>query len=34
MAGLAVTSLRQLGIGWTVEETGRCFAARLLARLA
>jgi lipoyl(octanoyl) transferase len=34
MAGLAVTSLRQLGIGWSVEETGRRFAARLLGRLA
>lgn len=34
MAGLAVTSLRQLGISWDVEDAGRRFAARLLARLA
>jgi lipoyl(octanoyl) transferase len=34
MAGLAVTSLRELGIGWSVEETGRRLAAQLLARLA
>lgn len=33
MAGLAVTSLRELGIGWSVEETGRRFADRLLQRL-
>ena len=33
MAGLPVTSLRRLGVSWTVEETGRLFAARLGARL-
>jgi lipoyl(octanoyl) transferase len=33
MAGLAVTSLRELGTGWSVEETGRRFADRLLQRL-
>lgn len=33
MAGLPVTSLRRLGVPWTVEETGRLFAARLCARL-
>jgi lipoyl(octanoyl) transferase len=34
MAGLAVTSLRELGVGWSVEETGRRLAARLLERLS
>lgn len=34
MANLAVTSLRELGIGWSVEEAGRRFAGRLQARLA
>lgn len=34
MAGLAVTSLRALGVSWTVAETGRRFAERLAARLA
>jgi lipoyl(octanoyl) transferase len=34
MAGMPVTSLRELGIGWSVEEAGRRFAARLLERLA
>jgi lipoyl(octanoyl) transferase len=34
MAGLAVTSLRALGIGWSVEEAGRRFAARLGTRLS
>lgn len=34
MAGLAVTSLRELGIGWSVEEAGRRLAAGLVARLA
>lgn len=34
MAGLAVTSLRELGIGWSVEESGRRLAASLAARLA
>jgi lipoyl(octanoyl) transferase len=33
MAGLAITSLRQLGIGWSVQEAGERFAARLLALL-
>jgi lipoyl(octanoyl) transferase len=33
MAGLPVTSLRQLGVQWSVEETGRRLAARLEARL-
>jgi lipoyl(octanoyl) transferase len=33
MAGLEVTSLRELGIGWSVEESGRRFATRLLQRL-
>jgi len=33
MAGLAVTSLRELGLGWSVEETGQRLAARLQQRL-
>jgi lipoyl(octanoyl) transferase len=33
MAGLEVTSLRRLGIGWSVAEAGQRFAARLQARL-
>jgi lipoyl(octanoyl) transferase len=33
MAGLPVTSLRLLGVQWSVEETGRRLAARLEARL-
>lgn len=33
MAGLAVTSLRELGIHWSVEETGRRLAQRLQERL-
>lgn len=33
MAGLAVTSLRQLGIGWDVEEAGQHLGRTLLARL-
>lgn len=33
MAGLAVTSLRRLGVEWSVEEAGRRFAAALGARL-
>jgi lipoyl(octanoyl) transferase len=33
MAGLAVTSLRELGLRWSVEEAGRRFADRLAARL-
>ncbi len=33
MAGLAVTSLRQLGIGWDVEQAGEYFGRSLLARL-
>jgi lipoyl(octanoyl) transferase len=34
MAGMPVTSLRQLGLPWSVEETGRRLAAQLLERLA
>jgi lipoyl(octanoyl) transferase len=34
MAGLTVTSLRQLGIDWSVEESGRRFAEAMQARLA
>jgi lipoyl(octanoyl) transferase len=34
MTGLPVTSLRRLGLDWSVEQAGRRFAARLLARLA
>lgn len=33
MAGLAVTSLRELGIGWGVEEAGRRLAAELIGGL-
>ena len=33
MAGLAVTSLRELGIGWSVEETGSRLAIELVQRL-
>ena len=33
MAGLAVTSLRELGIAWSVEEAGRRLAAGLAAQL-
>jgi lipoyl(octanoyl) transferase len=33
MAGLAVTSLAGLGIGWSVREAGERFAGKLLARL-
>ncbi|HUG73806.1 MAG TPA: lipoyl(octanoyl) transferase LipB [Steroidobacteraceae bacterium] len=33
MTGLAVTSLRELGLTWSVEEAGRRFADRLAARL-
>jgi len=34
MAGLALTSLRQLGIAWSVQEAGERFADRLEARPA
>lgn len=34
MRGLPVTSLKELGIGWPVEEAGRRLAQQLLARLA
>lgn len=34
MAGLPVTSLRRLGIAWSVEESGRRFAQRLESGLA
>lgn len=34
LAGLAVTSLRELGISWSVEEAGRRLAVSLAARLA
>src|SRR5690606_11315547 len=33
MAGLAVTTLRELGIDWTVEGAGRRLAERIAARL-
>lgn len=33
MAGLAVTSLRELGMAWSVEEAGQRLAARLQQRL-
>jgi lipoyl(octanoyl) transferase len=33
MAGLGVTSLRELGLDWSVEEAGRHYAERLGARL-
>jgi lipoyl(octanoyl) transferase len=33
MAGMPVTSLRQLGLPWSVEETGRRLAAQLVERL-
>jgi lipoyl(octanoyl) transferase len=34
MAGLTVTSLRELGLAWSVEEAGRRYAERLAARLS
>jgi lipoyl(octanoyl) transferase len=34
MAGLPVTSLKELGLPWSVEQTGRLFAQRLEAGLA
>jgi lipoyl(octanoyl) transferase len=34
MAGLTVTSLRELGLAWSVEGAGRRYAERLAARLS
>jgi lipoyl(octanoyl) transferase len=34
MSGLAVTSLRELGLKWSVEQAGQRFAERLAGRLA